>query len=287
MVAPVFGTAMSGRLAVANARSLRSAGGRPMNVDHQRGGVVAGSRGDPGLDEFTRGLLGRVAPRQDFRDLPVHDAAMDAVAAQEIAVIEAQRVDGVIDADAFFGTDRAGEDVPQAGAGHGVVGGHLVEPSVAPAIGAGVADMDHMDLAPAQHEHGQRAGHPRELLVAPADGMRPGIEGLHRAGAVVLDAERLVLAEMALDEGAHRELGRLPSALGAADAVGDRRHRAQPCLLLAAARVECGVILVAFARTCVGRVAEAKLEPGRGGGGSFARQAGGVHGVQRLSSFTA
>jgi hypothetical protein len=176
--------------------------------------------------------------------------------------------------------------VPQSRAGHGVVGGHLVEPPVAPAIGAGVADMDHMDLASAQDERGQRARHPRELRVAPADGMRPGIERLHRAGAAAVDAERFVLAEMALDERAHRKLRRLPSALGAADAVGDCRDRAQARLLLAAARVEGGIVLVAFARTGVGRESEAKLEPCRGVGG-FAWEAGGGHGVQRFSSFTA
>ncbi len=249
------------------------------DVDHQRGGIVAGSRGDPGRDEFARGLVGCVAPRQDFRDLTVCDAAMDAVAAQEITVVEAQGVGGVIDADAIFRADRAGEDVPQSGAGHGVVGGHLVEPSVAPAIGAGVADVDHMDLASAQDERGQRARHPREVRVAPSDGMRPGIEGLHGAGAAAVDAERLVLAEMAFDERAHREFGRLPSALGAADAIGNRRHRAQARLLLAAARVEGGIVLVAFTRTGIGRESEAKLEPGWAVGGGFAGGANGFHGV--------
>ncbi len=135
--------------------------------------------------------------------------------------------------------------------------------------------MDHVDLASAQDERGQRARHPRERLVAAADGMRPGIEGFHRAGAAAVDAERLVPAEMAFDERAHREFRRHPSALGAADAVGDRRHRAEARLLLAAARVEGGKVLVAFARTGVGREPAAKLEPGRGVG--FAGGANGFH----------
>jgi hypothetical protein len=66
------------------------------DVDHQRGGIVSGSRRDPGLDELARGLVGRVLPRQDFRDLPVRNAAMDAVAAQEVAVVEAQCVGGIL-----------------------------------------------------------------------------------------------------------------------------------------------------------------------------------------------
>ena len=188
---------------------------------------------------------------------------MDAVAAQEIAVVEADGVARVIDADALVGADRTGEDVPQAGAGHGMVGGHAVERAVPPAIGTGVADMDDVHPPAAQDQRGQRRRHAGERGVARAHGMRPGIEGLDGAGAVALDAERRVLPEMAVDERAHRELCRHPSAGGAADAVGDDGDRAEARLLGRVADIERGIVLVRVARTGIGRDAEAKLEPRR------------------------
>ena len=242
---------------------------QPDDVDHQRRGVVAGACRQPGGDELARGLVGRVAPRQDRGDGLIRDAAMDAVAGEQIAVIEAHRIARIIDADALVGADRAGEDVPQAGARHRMVGGHPVERAVPPAIGAGVADMDHMDAAAAQDERGQRRRHAGERGVARADSMRPGIEGLDGAGAVALNAERRVLAEMSLDEGAHRELRRHPAARGAADAVGDHGDRAEARLLVAVADIERGIVLVRLARTGLGRDTEAKLKPRRMPGWTF------------------
>ena len=188
---------------------------------------------------------------------------------QEIAVVEADGIARIIDADALVGADRAGEDVPQAGAGHGMVGGHAVERAVPPPIGAGVADMDDVHAAAAQDERGQRRRHAGERGVARAHGMRPGIEGLDGAGAVALDAERRVLPEMAVDERAHREFRRYPSARGAADAVGDHGDRAEARLLVAVAHIERGIVLVRLARTGIGRDAEAKLEPRRMTGWTF------------------
>ena len=245
------------------------------DVDHQRRGVVAGARREPGGDELARGRVGRVALRQDCGERGVRDAAMDAVAAQEVAIVEADGIACIIDADALVGTDRPGEDVPQAGAGHRMVGRQPVERAVPPAIGAGVADMDDVHAPPAQDERGQRRRHAGERRVARAHRMRPGIEGLDGAGAVALDAQRRVLPEMPVDEGAHRKLCRHPTALRAADAIGDHRDRTETHLLLVAAHVERGVVLVRLARTGIGRDAEAKLEPGRGVGRGFAGGAGG------------
>ena len=115
-------------------------------------------------------------------------------------------------------------------------------------VGAGVADMQHMRDAAAQHQRGEGASHPRQLGIALALGMDPAIERIQDVGGGAPHFHGLGQIAKSVQEAAHRGLGRLAAALGAADPIGDRRHHVAARLGQLRAENGAGEILVALAR---------------------------------------
>jgi len=89
--------------------------------------------------------------------------------------------------------------------------------------------------------------------------MDPAVDCRHHAGAIPLNADGGILAQMAIDESGYRELSCDSSALGAADRASDDGHRTDVGLLAVAARIANHAVFVAVARTLVGCYPEAKL----------------------------
>ena len=105
------------------------------------------------------------------------ERAVHAVAAEQEAVVLRQRLAGVVQPHLGLDAERAGQDGrPAVAALPHMVGGQQRQAVAAQPIGAGVADMQHMRDAPAQHQRGEGASHPVKLRIALALRMDPAIE---------------------------------------------------------------------------------------------------------------
>src|ERR1035437_2358749 len=79
--------------------------------------------------------------------------------------------------------------------------------------------------------------------------MDPAIERIEDRGRCALHFDRLGQIAKSIQETAHRDLGRLAAALGAANSIGDRRHHVAARLRQLRAENRAGEILIAFARS--------------------------------------
>ena len=143
-----------------------------------------------------------------------------------------------------------------------VIGGEAGQAVAAQPVGARVADMQHVREPAAQHQRGKGAAHADKVRILPALGIDPGVERIEdaRAGAAHLHGLRHV--PEAVEEAAHRGFRRLAPALGAADAVGDRRRHVAP--LRGEARAEHGADEILVARARSGRRVKPMLARGDG-----------------------
>ena len=130
-------------------------------------------------------------------------------------------VGGIIGADRVFEPDRAVEHVPHVGVVVGMVAREALQLARAQAVDAGIADVQQMRAAPAQHQRAERGGHAPKPLVLPALCVDPAIERRQHAHPGAVDTERGRLAQQAVAETAHHGLGGVAAA-GAAHAIGDR-----------------------------------------------------------------
>ena len=186
---------------------------------------------------------------------------MDTVAAQEEPVVGLRRFLGVVDTHRFRGAHRAREGVRRSRMAGRVVHGEASELAASQPVQPRVADMQHMQPAPAQHGRGQGAGHTLERGVRAPDRVQPAVQRLDGAPGRATDAERLALAEQPVEQHPHRELGCHASALGAADAVRDGGHHALQGASARFAEPERGVVLVARARAALAAEAGTDFEP--------------------------
>ena len=122
--------------------------------------------------------------------------------------------------------------------------------------------MQHMRDAAAQHQCGEGASHPRQIRVAPALRMNPAIERIQHDGGGAPHFHGLGQIAKSIEEAAHRDLGRLAAAFGAADAVRDRRHHVAARLGQFGAENGAGKIFVAFARSGLRDEPDACLDAG-------------------------
>jgi hypothetical protein len=129
-----------------------------------------------------------------------------------------------------------------------MVGGQAGETVAVPAVGAGIADMQHMRDAAAQDQRGKGAAHAGELGVAAAERIKPAVERADDAGGGALHLHRLGQVAEPVEKAPHRGFRGDPPALGAADAVGDRRHHFLARLGQLGADQRAGEIVVAGAR---------------------------------------
>jgi len=133
------------------------------------------------------------------------------------------RLGGVVEPQSVFDSHRAIEDMALVGMGEHMIAGQERQAPVLLTIEARIADMQDMQRPPAQHDAGEGAAHPFERRIAPGRRDDPGVEGLQDLAGGAMNADGFRLLEIAFEEAAHGDLGGLAPALGAADAVGQRR----------------------------------------------------------------
>ena len=104
-----------------------------------------------------------------------------------------------------------------------MVDGQASQAISAQPIGAGIPDMQQVGDTAAQHQCGERAAHSGELGVLPTLGIDPAVERSDDPGARALHLHGLGQVAKSVEKPAHRGFGGGAAALGAADAVGDRR----------------------------------------------------------------
>ena len=216
-----------------------------------------------GGDQRFGGVVGSGALAQKLGDAIVGHDAMHAVAAQEKPVVQRDRLRRIVEARFTLGAKRARQHARVAGAA--VTGMILSETSetVAPQpIGAGIADVQEVGDPAAQHQRSERARHPLELGVLAAERIDPGVERADNARPGAAHFHGLRQVPEAVEKTAHGELGGDASALGAADAVGDRRHHLAARFGQFRADDRGGEILVLLARSLVGKETDARPDPG-------------------------
>ena len=122
--------------------------------------------------------------------------------------------------------------------------------------------MQDMRDAPAQHQRGESASHARRVGVALALRIDPAVERIEHGRRGAAHFHGLGQVAKTVEETAHRGLGGDAAALGAADAVGDRRHHVAARLRQLPAEYGAAEILVALARSGFGGEADARLDAG-------------------------
>ena len=149
--------------------------------------------------------------------------SVDPVAAQQEAVVQRQRLAGVIQPYLGLNTERTGQNVRPASAivAH-VVGGQTAEAVAAQPIGAGIADVQSVRDAAAEHQCGEGASHSRQLGVALSLGMDPTIQRVEDPRASPAHFHGFRQIAKSIQKAAHRGLGRHTPAFRAADPIGDR-----------------------------------------------------------------
>ena len=227
------------------------------DVQHERGAVVGAAGLERRLDQRSAGILGRRTHPQDVGDAFVHQRAMHAVGAQQEAIVQRDRMAGVIQAKFRFDAECAGEHrrIPTAVA-H-VVGGQAQQAIAAQTVGARVADMQQMRETAAQHQRGECAAHADEVRVLLPLGVDPGVERVEDAGPGAPHLHGLGHVPEAVEEAAHRGLRRHAAAFGAADAVGDGGRHVASLRGKLGAKYRAGEILIARSRTGGREVADA------------------------------
>ena len=104
-----------------------------------------------------------------------------------------------------------------------MIGGQLCQALAAESIGARVTDMHHVRQATTQHQRGKSASHSRQARIPGALGMHPRVERIQDAGRRALHFSAFRKVAHPVQKAAHRGFGGDATALGAADAIGDRR----------------------------------------------------------------
>ena len=189
--------------------------------------------------------------------------AVHAVAAKQEAVVPRHRLGGVVEPHLGLDAERAVKDGRPAGARFAhVVDGQAVQAVAAQPIGAGVADMQHVRDAPAQHQRREGASHPGQLGVTLPLRIDPAVERVENLGRGTPHFHGLGQVAKPIKKAAHRGFGRDAAALGAADAVGNRRHHVAARLRQLPAENGAGEILVALARPGLRRKTDACPDTG-------------------------
>ncbi len=81
-----------------------------------------------------------------------------------------------------------------------------------------------MGHAAAQHQGGESARHPRELVVPAPQSVNPPVERVDDPGRRAAHLHGLGQVPKSVEKAAHGDFGGDAAAPGAADSVGDRRH---------------------------------------------------------------
>jgi hypothetical protein len=129
-------------------------------------------------------------------------------------------------------------------------------------VGAGIADMQNMRDATAQHQRGEGASHAGERGIMAPLAVDPAVERAQNLGRGAPHFEGLGEIAESVEKAAHRHLGGDATAFGATDPVGDCRHHVASRLRQLAAEDGAGEILVARTRSRLGREADAGLDGG-------------------------
>ena len=95
--------------------------------------------------------------------------------------------------------------------------------TVPQAVEAAVADVDAVGLAAAEDQGGEGARHAFQCGIGMTLGVQPAVDGLDCRGRDGFSAAEWIRRGVGVEKGAHREFGGDSAALGATDAVGDRR----------------------------------------------------------------
>ncbi len=200
------------------------AGRQVDHVGNKRGAIVGRARLQRRRHQGARSVFRRRALAQNVGDVFGRQIGMNAVAAEQKAVVQRHRLGGVIEPQFGFDAERAIEDVRSAAAARlaQMIGGQEREPIVAQPIGARVADMNNVGDAAAQDQRGEGAAHASELAVALGERIDPVVQRIEHGRRRAAHFHGFGQVAKAIKEAAHRGFGSHPSASGAADAVGDR-----------------------------------------------------------------
>jgi hypothetical protein len=233
------------------------------HVEHQGRAIVGAAGLQRGCHQRAGGILGGRALAENVSDGLGAEEAVHTVAAQKEAVVPRHRLGGIVQPQLCLDAERAGKDVRPTGAvvPH-MIGAQAGEAVTAEAISARVADVKHVGDAPAQHQRGEGAPHSRQFAVPLSLGIDPAIECIENSGRRPSHFHGLGQVAKSVEKPTHRGFGCHAAALGAANSIGDRRHRipARPRQLRAENRA--GEILVAFARSGLGGEPHAGLNAG-------------------------
>ncbi len=150
--------------------------------------------------------------------------------------------------------------VVSARAAQGVILGQQGQAIIAKAVKPGISKMEDMRLPPAQNQNRKGASHVLQGRISASDRMSPAVHRLEAARARLSHALRRRLAEIAIDEIAHRELRSNSAAFGAADAIGDCSDDAKTRPLVRRPCVKSRVILIALAASLLRAKANAHIE---------------------------
>jgi hypothetical protein len=234
------------------------------HVEHQRGAIVAAAGIERGRDQCASGIFGGNALAHDGGDELVREIAMDAVAAQQKAVVLCHRLTVVIEPHLRLDAQRASKDIRPAGATAVayMIGRETAQVVAAQPVGAAVADMQHMGDAPAQHQRSERAAHAGQRRIALALTVDPAIERTDDGRRRAAHLHGLGHVAKAVEKTAHRGFGGDAAALGAADAVGDGRNHVATRLRQFPAEDGAAKILVALARPGFRGKADTRLDAG-------------------------
>jgi hypothetical protein len=131
---------------------------------------------------------------------------------------------GVVETGELLEADGAAQHVGEIAAAGDVILGQPLQTALAQAVGAGIADVDDVTGPPRQDHRGECAAHAAKTGIDAALRVDPAVGGFQRARGDAPYAERFRQGIIGVEEGAHREFGRFPSALVTADAVGDSSY---------------------------------------------------------------
>jgi hypothetical protein len=147
-----------------------------------------------------------------------------AIAAQQKAVVQRHRLRGVVQSHLCLHAQRAGERVRAAARfmAH-MIDGQAGQPVAAEPVSARIPDMQQMGDPATQHQGREGAAQSRKVGVLAAHGVDPAVQRTDDVSPGALDLHRFRQIAKAVEEAAHRGLGRDTAALRAADPIGDRR----------------------------------------------------------------
>ena len=105
----------------------------------------------------------------------------------------------------------------------GVVAGQASQAAASEPVAARVSGMQHMRSAATQNERCERASHPFEFRVLPAQGMDPAVECIQDPRCRALNFQGLRQVAKSIQKTAHCRFGRGAAALSPANVIGDCR----------------------------------------------------------------